>query len=211
MPNILILCTANVCRSVYAAVLVGQALKPESVSVRAAGLKAVDGHAACPLVIDRLRTSGLAAPNGGARLVDKAALEAAELILVMTAGQRVAAAKLLPEARVRTMTLIEAIAVANELERRGTRCESLPDYVLQLNFLRSRVAMPTVRERRMLLGCIPVRGRAKLAVSIADGHTSGSAREHTRTLDQIATGVDQLQQAWSRQPWAPAPDDEVSA
>ena len=210
MGGILVLCTANVCRSVYAAALLNQALGSQ-LPVAGAGLNTEAGTLACSLVRERADREGLELPSRGSRVVRASKLADSDLVLVMTAAQRVAVTKLLPEARARTMTLIEASVIATELARREVQTDSLAEYVNSLNVMRSRVAMPSARVTHRCLSVVPTERRLKPATPITDGHASTAIRDHARTLEKVAIHTGRIAEALATQAWASAAAAEGNA
>ncbi|MFC5381903.1 hypothetical protein [Aquipuribacter nitratireducens] len=116
--EVLVVCTANVCRSPVAAALLDRRVHASGrgdLVVRSAGTAAVTGAGVCPEAVRLLLGAEDGAPDGGdplsshaARPVDRAALRAADLVLVMTRDHRAAVAALDPLSRSRTFTLREA-------------------------------------------------------------------------------------------------------
>ena len=82
--NILVLCTANICRSPLAEGLLRQRLqsRPEIV-VHSAGVAALTGSAAHPIVVDLLQKDGVEIRSHRARQCDLELLRQADLVLVM--------------------------------------------------------------------------------------------------------------------------------
>ncbi|GAA3899645.1 protein tyrosine phosphatase [Halomonas cibimaris] len=101
--HILIVCTGNICRSPVAAALLARAL-PER-RVESAGLGAVVGHGVEPTARRLGEADGLDLADHQARQLTAGMLHAADLVLVMSEGQRRAAGELAPEALGKTMRL----------------------------------------------------------------------------------------------------------
>lgn len=201
-PRILVLCTANVCRSVYAAALLREGLSRAGITVDSAGFAGSDSRPACALVRERAGQADLDLPLDNSRQVRQEDIERADLVLVMTAFQRTAIARQVPSARRRTMTLIEAAVVSSALRAEGVRCASLAEYVEQLDRHRSEVPLPVVHDVRRVLGVFPVKSRhVHPAITIEDGHVSPVRGEHEQTLDLVRRQVEQLLAAWAGQPW----------
>lgn len=115
--NVLVVCTANICRSPTAArgLRVGLAeagLAPESVEVESAGVAAADDLPMCE-VADTLSAARLG--SGGShrsRPVTAEIAESADLILAADRGHRTAVGRLAPSTRARVFTLRQAARLA---------------------------------------------------------------------------------------------------
>ena len=106
--GVLVVCTANVCRSPAAAHLLAEALGP-SVPVSSAGLQARPGEPACPLSAGE---AGLDAAVHRANRVGPTALDQAALVLTFTRDQRAELVRLAPAAQRRCFTLGQAARTA---------------------------------------------------------------------------------------------------
>jgi protein-tyrosine phosphatase len=105
---VLVVCTANVCRSPLAARLLGEALE---VPVFSAGSRARFADPACPI----------ANPGVVHRSVplEAAHVRAASLVLGASREHRAAAVGLVPSAQTRAFTLLQAARLASWLTREG--------------------------------------------------------------------------------------------
>lgn len=101
--RILVVCTGNICRSPVAAALLARAL-PEKV-VSSAGLGAVVGEGVEPKARALAEAAGLEVSHHQARQLTPQMLSEADLILVMSEGQRQAVGRMAPEALGKTMRL----------------------------------------------------------------------------------------------------------
>lgn len=101
--RILVVCTGNICRSPVAEAMLRRALPNKQLS--SAGLGAVVGHGVEPTARELAEADGLDVSDHVARQLTREMLQAAELILVMSDGQRRAVADLAPAALGKTMTL----------------------------------------------------------------------------------------------------------
>ncbi len=92
MPTILFVCTANICRSPVAEALFAQWLRHQSVPgdwrVESAGTWGEPGAPASEYSREILAELGLDISSHRARRVDRAMVEAADLVVCMTASQR---------------------------------------------------------------------------------------------------------------------------
>ncbi|WP_254277472.1 low molecular weight protein-tyrosine-phosphatase [Halomonas sp. 3H] len=101
--RILVVCTGNICRSPVAEAMFRRALPQREIS--SAGLGALVGHGVEPTARALAEADGLDVSNHQARQLTVEMLQAADLVLVMSDGQRRAIADLAPEALGKTMTL----------------------------------------------------------------------------------------------------------
>lgn len=177
-PTVLVVCTANVCRSPYAANLLRPLLSPHGIQVRSAGLAATPGQPPCPLVASRLAETQERSFSHTSRQLSPEALRANPLVLTMTTAQRGEVNRLWWGRQERVFTLVEAVAI--------TRTVSGPidfeEYVAALSERRSRVPMPVATHMSF-----PWLWRTEedIEVDIADGHTSRRTKDHLQTLEQV--------------------------
>lgn len=121
--SVLVLCTANVCRSPVAEVLLRAELGPDAdVEVSSAGLRVRAGDAACPTMAEVV---GVPLVGSTARQVGPELLQRADLVLTMTRAHRAAAVGLAPATVRRAFTLREfadlALLAAGEPDLPGAR------------------------------------------------------------------------------------------
>ena len=91
MPKILVICTANICRSPFAEALLEQRLKDagfDDFVVESAGTWAQLERPPARYSIRLAREMGLAIESHRARMVDEEMLAAADLVLTMTASHK---------------------------------------------------------------------------------------------------------------------------
>lgn len=89
MSNVLIVCTANICRSPVAAALLQDRLRQRGLTswtVRSAGTWAMVARGASRYSIDVSRRGGLDISNHRARMVDEDQVDNADLVLTMEVG-----------------------------------------------------------------------------------------------------------------------------
>ncbi len=101
--RILVVCTGNICRSPVAEAMLRQALPAKQFS--SAGLGALVGHGVEPTARALAEADGLNVTDHQARQLTREMLTDADLVLVMSAGQRRAVGELAPEALGKTMPL----------------------------------------------------------------------------------------------------------
>jgi protein-tyrosine phosphatase len=137
----LFVCTANLCRSPLAEHLarstsaeLGLALQADS-----AGTDAIAGEPIHPLAAETLTRRGIAvAPTWSSRLLDRSAIQTADLILVAEASHRSRVAQLEPSAVARTFLLLQFAELVRAASNDNVR--SLPDLCTAANAARSRIA-----------------------------------------------------------------------
>lgn len=186
--TVLIVCTANVCRSRYAAGLLAPRLPWP---VRSAGVQARDGAVLCPLAAHRLEAvRRVLEPAGSAgRRLRREQIAAAGLVLTARRAQRSAVVQMLPEARSRTFTLREFALLVEQFPHALTG--DLPDAVAALDRLRPRLSVPPARVR--LLDRVTGAGAAAAvtALDVEDGHVHGG-RRHRRALDEVEAATQRV-------------------
>ena len=104
--NVLVICTANTCRSPVAELLLRGALD-STVTIGSAGTHAAHGHPLLPAMSAVLAEHSLAHPRASSRPITAALIERADLILTLTASHRSTVVTLVPSAVRRTFTLRE--------------------------------------------------------------------------------------------------------
>lgn len=109
MPEVLLVCRANLCRSPAAELMLRAALgSGTAVAVSSAGVRAVPGSAVPGDFADLLAARGVDASQHRSRRADRTVLDAAELVVVMTRSQRTAVTTAAPATVRRTLLLTEA-------------------------------------------------------------------------------------------------------
>lgn len=99
--RILVVCTGNICRSPVGEALLRQGLPHAQVS--SAGLGALVGHGVEPTAKRLAEADGLDVSEHQARQISEAMVKEADLLLVMSEGQRMALASQFPAATGKTM------------------------------------------------------------------------------------------------------------
>ncbi|MFT3888294.1 MAG: hypothetical protein QM713_09055 [Arachnia sp.] len=194
--QLLLVCRANVCRSVYAHALLSAHL-PQQVALASAGVKAAVGAEPCPLVRERCDRLGIELPAPVGRPCTPDLLADADLVLVMTRELQDAVARLQLSARSKTFTIPACVASLEATVSQGTNVGSVAELADVLNNLRGSVANPRVRPRLGLLG-----RASQPATGIPDGHIH-SKREHKQTLTMLERQCESLAAAWQKA-WHPA-------
>ncbi len=106
--SVLVVCTANICRSPLAARLLGEALE---VPVFSAGSRARFADPACPVANPGIRHRSVP--------LERAHVRAASLVLGAAREHRSAAVALVPSAQTRSFTLLQAARLAAWLTAEG--------------------------------------------------------------------------------------------
>ena len=174
--RILLVCTANECRSPYAGSVLHSILREggvHAVALATAGTHVTPGLPMCEEAAERLPDLET---NGAhrARPVEPEDIESAGLILVAERHHRATIVRMSPAASTRTFTLLEAAALSAIAPPDGASISSSGSV---------EAFAARLHETRGLAGAIEL--------DIADGH-HGSPRQHRRTLDGIevaATGI----------------------
>jgi protein-tyrosine phosphatase len=117
MIDVLFVCTGNVCRSPFAAMLMNSRMNSSRVTARSAGIQALYG---APLTVPmqrRLQERGVAdLPPHAARPLGDADIAEADLILTMTRSQRRSVVERVPSRLRRVFTLREFARLASGLD-----------------------------------------------------------------------------------------------
>lgn len=106
MKNILFVCTGNTCRSPMAAALLRHMKATGDISVKSAGVYAMDGSEATKYAIEVLQEKGIE-PNHSSALLTKDHIDWASYILTMTSSHKQLIADRFPESGKKTWSLGE--------------------------------------------------------------------------------------------------------
>lgn len=196
MPVILVVCTANVCRSPLAAAILTAGLRPAfpgKLTVLSAGTTAVADEDVCSAASRTLASRGVPAhlaERSRAGVLDVGLVEMADLIFTTDMSQRAAVAQLSSAARSRTFTLREAAFLLEGAARHGelrTAPWTFADAVDRLNTLRATIVMPSSGRGRRFGGG----GRRRNPLDIGDGHGKGP-KVHSDVVHSVAAVSEEL-------------------
>lgn len=145
--RLLVVCTANVCRSPATALLLRRRLAQAGagvpVALATAGTAPRPGAPCCPVA------AGMVAPDGDAglaghasRAVTREDVEAASLVLVMERAHRAVVARTCPTASPRTFTLREAAHLAGTVRAGAGEATDLPSLVAAMHAARGASPLP---------------------------------------------------------------------
>lgn len=192
--TLLLVCTANVCRSPLAQAIVAEAwgriVGLSGVRVESAGIRATPEQAICSLVADDLSAHGLlsVARAHQARAVSRELVHDASLVITFERSQRSRIAELVPGQQSKVFTLREAVGLFEVLEKGGVpasrlaKVDSLDAVAQLLHSLRGRATSPVTADRARWW----TRRATPPAdpLTIADGHNLG-ARAHAQTIGEV--------------------------
>ncbi|MEO3791936.1 hypothetical protein ABGB14_17140 [Nonomuraea sp. B10E15] len=124
--RILLVCTANICRSAMAEVITRAMLAGTGLpaATGSAGVHALTGHPMAPHALATLARLGLDGRAHRARQLDPELVRSADLLLTMEAGHAAVAVGLDPAATPKTFTLPEFAALAAGTEQRHHRSDT---------------------------------------------------------------------------------------
>ncbi|MFD5213443.1 low molecular weight phosphatase family protein [Microbacterium sp. NPDC058345] len=118
-PNILTVCTGNICRSPLAETVLATRLADLDLRVHSAGTQALVGHGMPTLARELAERNGVPPVRAGghkARLLTESLLQDADLVLTMSAQHSTTAVQLVPRRLHRTFTLREFARLAATLD-----------------------------------------------------------------------------------------------
>jgi protein-tyrosine phosphatase len=144
MSGILVVCTGNVCRSPMAegflrAALI-ERLGQDAPAVRSAGTAGWEGSGATREAIAAAGERGIDIGSHRARILDRALVRDADLVVCMAAEHREAVARLDPDAIERTFTIGELVRLLETDPSDGTVAERVATAAAARNGSRSRDA-----------------------------------------------------------------------
>jgi protein-tyrosine phosphatase len=134
-PRVLLVCTANICRSPAAERLLAARLGP-SIEFFSRGTRAVPGAGMCDVSANYVLMNGGDAGWHQSRPLELADIKSSTLILTASQRHRTAVIEMRPSAQVRTFTLVQAARIAQWRANRpgpgGPVGADLPDRLLWL-------------------------------------------------------------------------------
>lgn len=192
--RLLVVCTANVCRSPLAARTLEQALQGTryaAVEVSSAGVRALDGEPMCAISAEELETDDRSfATAHRARQLTTELVQKAALVLTMEREQRSSAVRLAPSSQAKVFTLREAEGLLAVLVERGGRAPA--------DLAALAGALHSVRGLAPLLPAEPVKRRwwsrpiqPEDPMTIVDGH-GRSPGEHTAAASTVRATADRV-------------------
>ena len=175
LPSILVVCTANRCRSPLVAGLLIRALgdRGMAASIRSTGLKD-SGHPPTDETLEVASRRSLVLADHQSSTLDPGEAADADLVIGLERHHVREVVILVPSAWPRTFTLRELVRRGETIGARR-RCESLPDWIARVH---------ADRERRDMLG-------ASTLDDIADP-TGGTLTEHEDAANELTLLVDRL-------------------
>lgn len=189
MHRILVVGAANVCRSPYAAILLGHLLAREGREwiVSSAGTDAVPGAPLCAHAHERLYSEGVPHEALGhlARPLLLQDVEDAELILTTAAEQRAKVALLSPRSTARTFTLLEAVRLSTAV--RVPVGGPPPDLRSLVDGLQAARPLTAIPPHKRSARRVP---HSTAAVDLPDLHLA--AGDHRATLGRVHDLVQQI-------------------
>ncbi len=202
MPSILIVCTANVCRSPLAAIrlrmLLDEAGLSQQILTDSAGSAAVGGGVICSSTRARLSArpgETDAAEHHVSKRLTRTMLTDAGLVLVPDLPNRARVVALEPTVRRRTFTLQEAARFAPSTPSEAPT-GLITEHDVDAAFVRWVAAMNARRTSAPPLEAprFSVRRHAVQGIEIADGHNLGT-RLHRETMDAVDSACAEIADA----------------
>ncbi len=172
--TLLVVCASNVCRSPLAAATI-RTLAGDAFEVVSAGTVAIGGAGACDTVrrvVTDPAVAALLAVHRAQRL-DADLIARADLILTAESAHRSVVARLDPHARMRTFTMLEAVALAGVSGASG----GLVSVAAAMNGARGRVQLDRVDRKD--------KKRGILGADMIDGHLQNT-RTHAATVTLVS-------------------------
>lgn len=184
--RVLVVCTANVCRSPLAAALLAAGLPAADVS--SAGVHALTDAPMCAVSASLLPDGGGA--GHAARQLTGDLVRSADLVITMEQEQRSAAVRLAPGVQGKVFTLREAAALAEGLAARGTTPPATTaDLARALHSMRGLVSLAPAEPPKRRWWSKPVPPEDPL--TIVDGHGHEDAL-HRAAVEQVAATTHRL-------------------
>lgn len=153
--SLLVVCTANVCRSPLAMRLLEDAFRRSdrlrTVPVGSAGTRTEPGWAMCPVSAEELpedEGDRRFADEHRSRPLTKELVQQADLVLAMEREQRSAIAQLAPGSQAKVFTLREVDGLLQVLQERGTAARDLSELAAALHSVRGFAPLPPEPPKR---------------------------------------------------------------
>jgi protein-tyrosine phosphatase len=200
---LLVVCTANVCRSPLAARSLARAFEGQgwlgTIELRSAGTRAEDGWTMCPVSDAQLpgtTADRVFADEHRSRRLSSAEVQNADLVIAMEREQRSAIARLAPgsQAKVYTLREVEGL-LAVLLERGGEPPADLPALAQALHSVRGFAVLSSAEPSKRRWYQRPVEPEDPL--TIVDGHGLGEER-HLAAVEQVAATSERVAAAIRR-------------
>ena len=185
--RVLVVCTANVCRSPLAAAILRRRWDAAGLpaEVSSAGVRAMTGAPVC-VVSQEVLGAPLA---GAAREITPDLVREADLVLTMEREQRSSVVRLLPGSQARVFTLREAAALLDGLLERDTRLDGLRGLAPAMHALRGVVVPPADPQPRRRWWQRPVEPAD--SITIPDGHGLDPA-QHRAALERVDAAAERV-------------------
>ncbi|MGN6446059.1 arsenate reductase/protein-tyrosine-phosphatase family protein [Amnibacterium sp.] len=191
---LLVVCTANVCRSPLAQRTLQRALAGSAfagVAVSSAGTRALEGEGMCPVSAEDLDPADVASgAEHRARQLTADLVREADLILTMEREQRSAAVQAAPGSQAKVFTLREAEALLGVLAQRGAEPPAdLAALARALHSVRGLVPLLPGEPVKRHWWSRPVEPEDPM--TIRDGHGLG-IEEHRAAAGQVRATADRV-------------------
>ena len=185
--RVLVVCTANVCRSPLAAAILRRRWDAAGLpaEVSSAGVRAMTAAPVCVM-----SQEVLGAPlAGAAREITPDLVREADLVLTMEREQRSSVVRLLPGSQARVFTVREAAALLDGLLERDTRLDGLRGLAPAMHALRGVVVPPADPQPRRRWWQRPVEPADP--ITIPDGHGLDPA-QHRAALERVDAAAERV-------------------
>ena len=185
--RVLVVCTANVCRSPLAAAILRRRWDAAGLpaEVSSAGVRAMTGAPVC-VVSQEVLGAPLA---GAAREITPDLVREADLVLTMEREQRSSVVRLLPGSQAKVFTVREAAALLDGLLERDTRLHDLEGLAPAMHALRGVVVPPADPQPTRRWWQRPVEPADP--ITIPDGHGLDPA-QHRAALDRVDAAAERV-------------------
>lgn len=185
--SILVVCSANVCRSPLAELLLKQGLSDQQIRVESAGTHAQAGAEICPLVAVHQTDPawGGAAKGCRSRLVTEELLAESDLVLTAARDIRGEVVRLHPEIRDHVFTFREAVLLGAGFAVSGRRSDRVRAYAEFLDQSRPTIVLPLPERRFWGIG------QKQDSLSIVDRH-GRRPRMHRAAISEVEQSISMI-------------------